>query len=152
MSRRLRFRTGLHRLYLPVYDFLSENLAPEWEPVRGFITFEEQQARFDIGRSTPGRPVTYDKAGESPYNYGCASAWTIFVQGKPVWDLPPSEWAYFADMVEKAGGLWGGRFQTGRDRAHNELRIRKDWSEVNKARLLDGMKGANKFIEGNMVR
>jgi hypothetical protein len=149
--RRLRFRANLNRLYLPIYDFLAENLPQEWAPIRGFVTFDDWEGRYEVGRlNRRERIITNDKAGENPYNYGCASAWMIFDNGKPYGYMSTHDWSLYANFVEKAGGLWGGRFQGLRDKAHCELQIRRTWAQVNQVRLKEGFNAVEKYIEGNL--
>jgi hypothetical protein len=144
MDRKLKFRKGLNRLYLPIYDFLCDNLPPEWEPYAGVRSIDEQQMLYDQGRIKPGTIVTNAAGGMSPHNYGCATDWIPFIDGKPVWSTPKGEWDLYRDMIDKAGGTY-----ISWDKPHNELPIRVKWLEVDKVRVDKGMEAALQFILGN---
>lgn len=151
-DRRAQYRQGLNKLYLPVYDFLCANLPEEWQPYYGLRTIEEQDKLFAQGRTAPGKIVTQAAGGLSPHNYGMATDWTIFVQGQPLWTLPPSEWSLYATMIEKAGGIWGGDFKTFKDKPHNEIDCSASWKNVNQARLKSGVEVALKLIEDSLIK
>src|SRR5690606_12092414 len=84
-TRRERFRRGLHPLYLPFYDALCLELGDHWQPYFGIRTHEQQAFLYAQGRDRPGRVVTNARAGESAHNYGCASDWTVWRGGQPLW-------------------------------------------------------------------
>lgn len=145
-DRRVFFRKGLSGLYTPVYDALSALLPDAWQPYQGYRSLEEQDKLYAQGRTTPGEIVTLARAGLSPHNYGCASDWTIFTDGKPEWlKAKDPRWEEYEQACEKAGARWGGSFSF-QDRPHNELPIRVRWREVNAILRAQGMDLARAFI------
>lgn len=155
VERRAKFRKGLSSLYLPIYDFLCQELPPEWAPHQGLRTPEEQDQLFQLGRGRPGAKVTNAKGGQSAHNYGCATDWTVFEDGKPVW-LPKEDfrWRTYQQAIEKVGARWGGDWNANgvRDRNdfdlyHNELAIDCSWTHVYLEFSKNGMRAAQEYIE-----
>ena len=159
-ERRIKFRQGLSTLYQPVYDALCAALPEEWAPFQGLRTVAAQDLLFAQGRVSPGPKVTNAKGGQSPHNYGCATDWTIFVGGQPVW-LPRKDpqWAVYVAACIKAGARWGGDWngngvedKSDFDRPHNELSIECAWAQVNLVLIKNGMRSAQEYIEERMTR
>lgn len=125
MENRDKYRKGLSQLYLPVYDGICGDLGEKWQPYCGVRTFVEQDALWSKGRTTAGSMVTNARGGESPHNYGMATDWTIFVDGKPEWPtLHDSVWDEYREVVWKHGATWGGDWKDG---PHNEIKITPAW-------------------------
>lgn len=160
MERRTRFRQGLSSLYLPYYDALCNLLGPEWQPIQGLRTVEEQDRLYAQGRSTPGKIVTWAKGGTSPHNYGCATDWVVFEDGKPVWDLPMERWREYQNAIEKVGLRWGADWNRNGltedekkiDLPHNELVITCSWKHVYHVLAKTGMRAAQEHIEANLPK
>jgi hypothetical protein len=160
-ERKVLFRKGLSSLYLPVYDFLCEELPPEWAPFRGYASVEEQDALYQQGRTRPGKIVTWAQGGTSAHNYGCASDWTLFEKGTPIW-MPISDfrWRVYQQAIEKVGARWGGdwngnhdyRDERKVDGPHNELLIECSWKHVFMEFSKNGMRAAQEFIEERMAK
>jgi hypothetical protein len=151
-TRRERFRRGLHPLYLPFYDALCLELGDHWQPFYGLRSHEEQSTIYAQGRDRPGKIVTHARAGESPHNYGCASDWTIFRGGMPVWPMADDRiWNEYRDACEKWGLKWGGDFARFRDCFHNELSIRMSWKDLNLIRVSRGEDAANNAIRDSLL-
>jgi hypothetical protein len=143
-DRRQKFRKGLNSLYLPVYDAICENLDDHWAPFFGIRTIEEQDALF-----ASGRHVTRARGGESAHNYGCATDWTVWQDGKPLW--PPdhdSVWREYQQACEKSGAHWGVDFG---DKPHNQLSIKVPWKAVGNVYHAKGMDAALAFIKANLA-
>jgi hypothetical protein len=160
-ERRGKIRPGLSSLYLPFYDALCAALPDEWAPFQGLRTVEEQNNLFALGRSKPGKIVTKAQGGSSPHNYGCATDWTIFVDGKPVWMKPEDpRWQVYADAIRKAGAQWGGdwnnngqwRDERFLDMPHNELPINCSWKHVYVEFSKNGMRAAQEYIEKRVTQ
>jgi hypothetical protein len=146
-DRRMKFRKGLHDVYLPVYDSLCQLLGPYWAPYYGVRTIAEQDALYAHGRTAPGLIVTYAKGGFSPHNYGCATDWTIWdVGGNPIWMKPSDPRWKYADACEKVGAEWGGDFEF-RDCPHNELKLSCGWKKVGLEFAKGGLEHAFEFIQ-----
>jgi hypothetical protein len=155
-QRRAKIRQGLSSLYVKHYDALCGLLPPEWAPYQGLRSIEVQAQLWKQGRVTPGPKITNAKPGQSPHNYGCASDWTIFEDGKPVWmtkDDP--RWRVYANAIEKVGLRWGadwnmnGKIDDERflDLPHNELPIDCSWTHVYGVFTKNGMRAAQEHIE-----
>lgn len=148
--RREFFRQGLHTLYLPIYDHICENLTEAWQPYRGWCTIAAQDALYSVGRTLPGAIVTRARGGESPHNYGCATDWTYWVAGKPVWmKLDDTRWVEFHQACRNAGARLGADFKSFPDFPHNELAIKIPWAMINQHRISQGQNGALTFIQEN---
>lgn len=159
-ERKVRFRKGLSTLYLPIYDFLCQELPPEWAPFQGIRTVDEQDQIYMLGRTRPGKIVTNAKGGQSPHNYGCATDWTIFLAGQPQWmgdkDL---RWLAYSQAIEKVGARWGGDWsgthgsnRTDFDKPHNELKIDCSWVHVYLEFAKNGMTAAQQYIEERVAK
>lgn len=81
-NRREHFAVGLHPLYLPLYQKLGEALGDEWQPISGLRSFEDQAKLYACGRTHPGSIVTQAGPGLSFHNYGLASDWDYFPEGR----------------------------------------------------------------------
>lgn len=154
-ERKVKFRKGLSSLYVPIYDFLCQELPPEWGPHQGFRSPEEQDLLYLIGRTRPGKKVTNAKGGQSAHNYGCASDWTIFDQNIPIW-MPQEDlrWRTYQQALEKCQARWGGDWNANgvKDRNdfdlyHNELSIDCSWAHVYLEFSKNGMRAAQEYIE-----
>ncbi len=148
-QRRVKFREGLHALYLPIYDSICESLSPYWAPFYGVRSISEQDALYAIGRTIniDGKTVTNAQGGFSPHNYGCASDWVLWdVGGKPIWMAPyDSRWQEYKTAVLNAKGRWGGLFHLV-DCPHNELPLSVLWHSVGNVLKSQGMDTAVEFF------
>jgi len=129
-DRRLYFRKGLNKLYLPYYDALCDTLKDQrWQPYSSVRTAIEQRSLYEQGRSKPGHVVTNAKEWQSPHNYGCASDWCLWDDhGRPDWpDAGSTLWSNYSEAVTKVGLTWGGEFD---DSPHNELKISYTWKHL----------------------
>jgi hypothetical protein len=92
--------------------------------VQGLRTFEEQDALYQQGRTTPGKIVTYSPAGTSYHNYGLAID-VVPITGHVVnWDYK------FRNLVKFATPLaitWGGDFLKLKDLDHFEKKMGYNW-------------------------
>lgn len=107
-------------------------------------TFEEQQALYNQGRTTPGKIVTKAKAGQSYHNYGLALDFVILYDKDKngsyetiSWDTVKDEdkdgipdWKEIANIFKAAGWTWGGDFKTIVDQPHVEKTFGKDWKDL----------------------
>jgi hypothetical protein len=155
-DRRTKFRKGLSSLYLPYYDALCAELPPEWAPYYGFRSFNQQDNLFALGRTIAPigkqHTVTNARGGESPHNYGCATDWILWEDGKPIWaksDDP--RWLVYVDAVKRVGLRPGAEFSIV-DCPHNELKISCSWKHVLLAYNQNGMTSAQEHIERNLIK
>ena len=95
-------------------------------------TFEEQAELFAIGRTKPGDIVTNAKAGESWHNFGLAFDVVPLVNGKAIWDSP--FWNRIGELGKQTGLLWGGDFQSFKDKPHFEFHPNLTLVEANQRR------------------
>ena len=91
----------------------------------GHRTDEEQDELYAIGRTTPGRIVTYKRGGESVHN----------IDPSPAIDLVPwpIDWSDHSRFIGLAGAIryaawlrdirleWGGHWQTFKDLPHYQI-------------------------------
>lgn len=143
-GRRLKFRKGLHPLYLPIYDALCAEMPPEWQPFYGVRTFDEQAAIYAQGRTKPGKIVSDAQPGESPHQYGCASDWIFWDGAQPVWlGASDPRWQVYFDACDKVDAKKGHDFG---DNPHNELPIKVSWITVHQSYKVHGLMGALQTI------
>lgn len=129
-QRKVFFRQNLSPHFLPFYDSLCVMLPICWNPYSGYRSFEEQDALYAQGRTTPGDIVTNAKGGESAHNYGCATDWTWFdEQGQLHWlEDKDSRWGQFWSAIDDIPQLYSGRFFSDLD--HVELRLDIPWKSI----------------------
>lgn len=87
----------------------------------GARTTSEQVAKWAIGRTQPGRKVTYADGVKVKSNHqsGRAADCCFVVNGQPSWDLE-LPWELYGETAEAEGLHWGGRFMH-QDFPHVEL-------------------------------
>jgi len=95
-------------------------------------TFEEQAELFAIGRTKPGKKVTNATAGESWHNFGLAFDVVPLVNGKAVWDSP--FWNRIGALGKQVGLVWGGTFQSFKDKPHFEFHPNLTLADANQRR------------------
>ncbi len=91
-------------------------------------TFEEQQALYNQGRTSPGAIVTNARAGYSFHNYGLAFDIVLIIDGKTAsWDRSKDydgdkipDWQEFVNIAKGDGWKWGGEFKSIKDYPHFE--------------------------------
>ena len=89
--------------------------------VQGTRTFEEQQALYDKGRTTPGKPVTKARPGDSYHQYGLAfDVVPNAYKNLPEWNPTGPAWKTIGEIGESLGLTWGGRWLSP-DEPHFEL-------------------------------
>jgi peptidoglycan hydrolase-like protein with peptidoglycan-binding domain len=106
-----------------VRNTINQLRAEGWDaraaPSGGFRSFEQQQALYNQGRTTPGNIVTNAEAGESWHNYGLATDIVLNnANGQPIWPDPSPFWQRLGEVAQENGLYWGGNFG---DRPHVEL-------------------------------
>jgi peptidoglycan L-alanyl-D-glutamate endopeptidase CwlK len=84
----------------------------------GLRTFDEQQAIYDQGRTTPGKIVSYAPPGFSFHNYGLAIDIAELKDGKLNWNFDYGRIRTFSDALNIK---WGGTFKKLLDKPHFEL-------------------------------
>jgi len=91
----------------------------------GYRSFQRQAELYAQGRTEPGNIVTNAQPGESRHNYGEAYDLAIFVDDKPDWNRPESEWEKLGELGKSLGLEWGGDWVSLKDRPHFQLPKRK---------------------------
>ena len=88
-----------------------------------FRSNEEQDSLYAIGRTVPGKKVTYAKGGHSFHNYGLAIDLAADRKGKTCYDF---DWSEIASIAKKKYGFsWGGDIKALNDVAHFALKFGK---------------------------
>jgi hypothetical protein len=86
---------------------------------QGLRTWEEQDALFAQGRTTPGKIVTKARGGESWHNFGLAFDIVVLDSiGKADWDTAHPGWARAAAIGKSLGLEWGGDWKKFKDLPH----------------------------------
>lgn len=91
-------------------------------------TADEQAELYAMGRTKPGRIVTYKKPGTSKHELGLAVDFVPLVYGKPVWKFTPNDpcdpWLLAAQVATRVSDRieWGGSWARFRDMPHLQLR------------------------------
>jgi len=90
---------------------------------------EEQTQLYAKGRTVKGAKVTNAKAGQSPHNQLPSLAFDVAFQNGGLLDWSNHLFDKFAGCIDNVTEevLWGGRFQTFKDRPHFEL---KNWKQI----------------------
>lgn len=87
----------------------------------------EQDQLYAIGRTVPGRKVTWTRTSrhsETINGHPAASAWDFvpLVSGKAVWSAADPAWRIAGIEAERLGLEWGGRWAAGkRDLPHIQM-------------------------------
>jgi peptidoglycan LD-endopeptidase CwlK len=95
-------------------------------------SFQEQAELFAIGRTKPGNKVTNAKPGESWHNFGLAFDVVPLVNGKAVWDSP--FWNRIGQFGKQLELIWGGNFQSFKDKPHFEFHPNLTLAQANQRR------------------
>ena len=145
--RRLRFRRGLHRLYIPYYDKLCAILGDNWQPISGFRSIPEQARLYAQGRTVPGPIVTKAPPGLSFHNYGLATDWDYFVDGDYK-ALPANDvlWEDYFDACDTIGLRclhW--------EKPHNEAPVQVSIHDLKREFETNGIRGLDALIEKGLA-
>lgn len=149
-NRREYYKANINPNYLQFYEALCNLLDQCWQPYSGYRSPSDQDKLYEEGRTAPGGIVTNAKGGQSAHNYGCATDWTIFENGQPVWPHKDDKrWEEYQTAVWKAGLTWGGDFG---DVDHNELKLHTSYKSIGDVFLSKGMDVALEAISNNVVK
>lgn len=105
-------RSELVKIYV---DILNANVSIRFTDV--YRNFIEQDALFRQGRTSPGKIVTYARAGESYHNFGLAVDFCLLLNnGKAAsWDREKdvdkdniADWEEVVKIFKSYGWKWGG--------------------------------------------
>lgn len=99
----------------------------KWEITSARRTIAEQNELYAQGRTKKGAIVTKAKGGQSPHNFGMAVDLCPLKLGKLWWDAPENFWLMMGELAEGIGLVWGGHFQSIKDRPHIEA---ANWKET----------------------
>eukprot|EP01136_Pigoraptor_vietnamica_P022607 Opistho-1_new@73943 len=98
---------------------------------QGLRTFEQQDALYAQGRTTPGEIVTKAKGGQSNHNYGLAfDIVAINGKGKATYNLSDNEWAMLAQTAAAVNLKWGGNWKSFVDKPHFEHDSKKSVKQL----------------------
>lgn len=106
----------------------------------GLRTFQEQQALYNQGRTTPGARVTKAKPGQSMHNYGLAVDIAFIINGSQAsWDTKKdwdgdkqSDWMEVVAIFKRYGWAWGGDWRSFVDMPHFEKTWGLGWQDLKK--------------------
>ena len=88
--------------------------------ISGLRTYEEQDALYAQGRTTPGNIVTKAKGGYSNHNFGIAFDIGVFEGSNYLTDSP--KYKAVGVVGTELGLDWGGNWKTINDQPHFQLR------------------------------
>jgi peptidoglycan L-alanyl-D-glutamate endopeptidase CwlK len=88
--------------------------------ISGLRTYEEQDALYAQGRTTPGKKVTNAKGGQSNHNFGIAFDIGVFEGAKYLDDSP--KYKTVGILGAELGLEWGGNWKSIVDQPHFQLR------------------------------
>lgn len=137
----------------------SNRLPRGWQIklISGLRTYEQQQALYDEGRTTPGPVVTDAPPGYSNHNFGIAFDLGIFNDaGQYIDDLVDSGvmtekevsfyYRQFPPIARPLGLIWGGDWVTIDDEPHYETNPFPGLTEDQKLAKLRSMREAGEAI------
>lgn len=105
--------------------------------ISGLRTYDEQDALFAQGRTTPGHIVTNARGGFSNHNFGLAFDIGIFEGGNYIEESP--KYKTVGALGIAIGLAWGGNWVSIQDEPHFELR--PDWaSDLSESDMLAGLR------------
>jgi hypothetical protein len=86
---------------------------------QGFRTWEEQDALFAQGRTTPGKIISNARGGQSWHNFGLAFDIVVLDSiGKADWNTAHPGWSRAAAIGKSLGLEWGGDWPKFKDLPH----------------------------------
>lgn len=86
---------------------------------RGYVSVEEQDGLYALGRTKPGQVITSAKGGESVHNYGIAfDVVPLDSVGKAEWDTTSPSWVRLVEIGKSLGLEWGGDWPAFKDVPH----------------------------------
>jgi peptidoglycan L-alanyl-D-glutamate endopeptidase CwlK len=88
--------------------------------ISGLRTYNEQNALYAKGRTTPGKKVTNAPAGYSNHNFGIAFDIGIWKEGQYLDDSPL--YRQVAPLAKTLGFEWGGDWKSFADEPHYQFR------------------------------
>lgn len=94
--------------------------------ISGLRTYEEQDALYAQGRTTPGDKVTNAKGGQSNHNFGIAFDIGVFEGTKYLNNSP--KYGAIGILGVELGLEWGGNWKSIVDQPHFQLR--PDWAKT----------------------
>lgn len=94
-----------------------------------YRTFEQSQALYDQGRTTPGEIVSNAKPGQSYHNYALALDFHLIVKGEDIWEVN-HDWTTVVNIFKQHGFTWGGDWQSFKDYPHLENKLGYNWRDL----------------------
>lgn len=95
----------------------------------GYRSNEEQTQLYALGRTKPGKIVTYAKAGQSPHNYGLAFDIAFRRDGSKEARWDTLLYKSLAPLAKELCLEWGGNWLFFKDRPHYQL---PNWKQISK--------------------
>ena len=119
MSRKLTDLTPeMQKLYL-AFDAHMRGAGIDYIVTCTRRTQEEQDALWEIGRTKPGRKVTWTR--NSYHLTGKAFDIVIMENGKPEWQVENPDWMRAGEIGESIGLEWAGRFKRCKEFPHFQI-------------------------------
>lgn len=95
--------------------------------IQTFRSFEESDKIYQEGRTTPGKIVSWAKAGQSYHNYGLALDFALMIDKKLVWDEKNPNWLTVVECFKDHGFEWGGDWHNKKDYPHLQKTFGYNW-------------------------
>jgi peptidoglycan LD-endopeptidase CwlK len=125
--------------FIRVFNDMHRMFGKQLRVTEGLRTFKRQEELYALGRTQPGRIVTYARPGQSLHNFGLAL--DVCFLGKDPWlEKEPELWEKFGQIAEGHGFAWGGAFKKFKDRPHIEIAYGLGLEELQAFYWVDGLK------------
>ena len=116
------------------------------EVIETFVSFDDQQAQYQIGRAIPGHILTNIKAGKSVQNYGFGLKVDLFVNDNPLniinqinWSSSEiSTWTEIVALFANLGWKWCGNWTNQIDFNYFIKTGCDDWKRLSKLKQSGG--------------
>jgi peptidoglycan LD-endopeptidase CwlK len=124
--------------FIRAAKYMAHESGYDVKAISGLRTFDEQDALYAKGRTTPGPKVTNAKAGYSNHNFGLAIDIGVFSKDGKKYHGEHPLYTELGPLGESLGLEWGGRWKF-RDEPHYQFR--PAWAaDISEREMLTGLR------------
>lgn len=135
-----RVRLLFAKLNAEGYEFIA---------TQGLRTWDEQNALYAKGRTTPGPEVTKAPGGHSQHNFGLAVDVTLIDKGVLDWNLAHPGWKRMLELAPSCSLAEGAEWRTFPDNPHlYPAEIPATCEVLREKYVMGGMRGVWTWFEG----